>query len=191
MARSGLASATLVPTRSSRALVSARSALVASEWGAGAPKRCASVRASSHSTQALKRSDFPWERKRGVAALTWFGCKANTVSPASSSRSTNSPSLDHETVDGEPDQQLAERANPLLVGAKTARRGPQEVSSRQRLTVATTRLVADREPLWPAEPLLRAFAALAGEFSRCRTSTAPPDAGAGMATTIEPCGCRP
>jgi hypothetical protein len=88
-----------------------------------------------------------------------------------------SPSLDREAVDGEPDQQLAERANPLLVGAKTRSARTSGGEQPQGLPVATTRLPADREPLWPAELLLRAFAALAREFSRCRTSTSPPDAG--------------
>ena len=68
-----------------------RLGLVAS--GTSARKRCASVRASSQSTKASKRSDLPpAARKRALAALTWLGCRANTVRPASSSRSTSSPS---------------------------------------------------------------------------------------------------
>src|SRR5450755_539541 len=52
-----------------------------------------SVRASSHSTKQSNRSDFPPEaRKRSRAALTWLGCSANTCTPASSSRSTSTPS---------------------------------------------------------------------------------------------------
>jgi hypothetical protein len=51
------------------------------------------VRASSHSTNASNRSDLPPEtRNRSRAAATLFGCNANTRSPASSSRSTSSPS---------------------------------------------------------------------------------------------------
>jgi hypothetical protein len=51
------------------------------------------VRASSHSTNASKRSDLPpAARRRGRAAATWLGCSASSRSPASSSRSTSSPS---------------------------------------------------------------------------------------------------
>ena len=51
------------------------------------------MRASSQSTNASNRSDFPPEtRNRSRAAATLFGCSANTRSPASSSRSTSSPS---------------------------------------------------------------------------------------------------
>ena len=51
------------------------------------------MRASSQSTNASNRSDFPPEtRNRSRAAATLFGCKASTRRPASSSRSTSSPS---------------------------------------------------------------------------------------------------
>ena len=92
-ARNWLHSATLACTRSSRARVSARSALVWSESGSSTRKRWLSVRASSHSTNASNRSDFPpAARNRARVAATWLGCIGSTRSPASSSRSTSSPS---------------------------------------------------------------------------------------------------
>ena len=73
-ARSWLASATRVSTRSSRARVSARSALVASVSGTSTRKRWLSVRASSASTNASKPSLLPpAARNRGRLAATWLG----------------------------------------------------------------------------------------------------------------------
>ena len=92
-ARSWLASATRAATRSSRVRTSARSASVSSPEGASAGKRCWSVRASSQSTIASKRSSLPAAaRKRSRAAATWLGWIASTVIPAASSRPTSSPS---------------------------------------------------------------------------------------------------
>ena len=88
-----MATATLAFTRSSRARVSALSALVSSASGSNTRKRWLSVRASSHKTNASNRSDLPPEtRKRARVAATWLGCNGSTRSPASSNRSTNSPS---------------------------------------------------------------------------------------------------
>ena len=57
------------------------------------PEAAMIVRASSHSTNASKPPDLPPETpNRGRAAVTWLGCKASTRSPASSSRSTSTPS---------------------------------------------------------------------------------------------------
>jgi len=82
-----------VRTKSSRDRVSARSALVRSVSDARTRNRWLSVRASSASTKLSNPSDLPPATlNRGRAARTWLGCSAITTSPASSSRSINSPS---------------------------------------------------------------------------------------------------
>ena len=98
--------------------MSARIALVASASGTSARKRCASVRASSQSTKASKRSDLPpWARKRALAALTWFGMQGQHGEAGIEQALDEQPvgALERHSLHTVVEQEAAERDDALLV----------------------------------------------------------------------------